>query len=69
MHYCTPTKYVSLNEEFPKHISNDDREHGIIDQGKDRKRSSKSKWTEREYHVQNNADVAHKDVKMYCDTN
>ena len=25
--------------------------------------------TEREYHVQDNADVAHKDVKMYCDTN
>ena len=27
------------------------------------------KWTDREYHVQYNADVAHKDVKMYCDTN
>ena len=27
------------------------------------------KWTDREYHVQDNADVAHKYLKMYCDTN
>ena len=45
------------------------RKHGVIDQGKYRKRDSKRKWTDREYHVQDNADVAHKDVKMYCDTN
>ena len=32
------------------------------------KRVSKRKLTEREYHVQDNADVAHKYVKMYCDT-
>ena len=43
--------------------------HGVIDQGKYRKISIKRKWTDREYHVQDNADVAHKDVKMYCDTN
>ena len=30
---------------------------------------SKRKCTDREYHVQDNADVSHKDVKMYCDTN
>ena len=42
---------------------------GFIDQGKYRKRSSKIKWIDREYHVQDNADVAHKDVKIYCDTN
>ena len=30
---------------------------------------SKIKWTDREYHVQDNADVAHKYVKIYCDTN
>ena len=33
------------------------------------KRSSKRKWTDREYHVKDNADVAHKYVKIYCDTN
>ena len=30
---------------------------------------NKIKWIDREYHVQDNADVAHKEVKMYCDTN
>ena len=45
------------------------RKHGLIDQGKYKKRSIKRKWIEREYHVQDNADIAHKDVKMYCDTN
>ena len=29
----------------------------------------KRKWTERQYHVQDNADVAHQDVIMYCNTN
>ena len=27
------------------------------------------KWTDRQYHVQDNADVAHKYVRMYCNTN
>ena len=50
-------------------MSKDDRKHGVIDQGKDRKISSKIKCTDIEYHVQDNADIAHKDVKNYCDTN
>ena len=66
MHSCTPKKDVSLDKEFQKHLSNNDRKHGLIDQGKDSKMSSKRKWTDREYHVQDNADVSHKDVKMYC---
>ena len=33
------------------------------------KKSSERKWTYREYHVQDNAYVSHKDVKMYCKTN
>ena len=41
----------------------------MIDQRKYKKRASKRKFTDGEYHVQDNADVAHKDVKMYCDTN
>ena len=36
---------------------------------KNRKRAIKIKWIDREYHVQDNADVTHKDVKIYCDTN
>ena len=43
--------------------------HVVIDQRKYRKRSSKIKWIDREYHVQDNYGVAHKDVKIYCDTN
>ena len=27
------------------------------------------KWTDRQYHVQDNDDVAHKDVIIYCNTN
>ena len=45
------------------------RKHGVIDQGKDRKISSKRKWIDIEYHVQDNSDLAHKYVKIYCDTN
>ena len=50
-------------------MSKEHRKNGIIDQVKYRKRSSKRKWTDREYHVQDNADVAYKDVKVYFDTN
>ena len=50
-------------------MSMEHRKHGVIGQRKYSKRSSKRKWTEREYHVQENTDVAHKDVKIYCDTN
>ena len=50
-------------------MSKEYRKHGVIDQGKYRKISSKRKWTDIEYHVHDNADVAHKYLKMYCDTN
>ena len=69
MHSYAPKNDASLDKELQKHLSKDYLKHGFIDHGKERKRSSKIKWTDREYHVQNNAYVAHKDVKMYCDTN
>ena len=50
-------------------MSKEDCKHGIIDQVKYRKRSSKRKWTDIEYHVQDNSDVAHKYVKMYFNSN
>ena len=37
--------------------------------GQIQKRVSKIKFKDRYYHVQYNSDVAHKDMKMYCDTN
>ena len=58
-----------MAKEFQTHMSKYHRKHGVIDQGKYRKRSSKRKWTEREYYVQDNDDVSQKDVKIYCDTN
>ena len=27
------------------------------------------KWTDRQYHVQDNSDVSHTDVRMYCNKN
>ena len=45
------------------------QKHGFIDQDKYRKISSKIKWTDIEYHVQDNTYFSHKEVKMYCDTN
>ena len=27
------------------------------------------KWTDRQYHVQDNSDVSHQDVRIYCGTN
>ena len=52
-----------------KNLSKEHQKHGVIDQGKYRNISSKRKWTAREYNVQDNADVSHKDVIIYCDTN
>ena len=49
-------------------MSKEHRKQEVIDQGKYRKRASKRKCTDREYHVQDNSDVSHKYVKMYCDT-
>ena len=45
------------------------RQNGGIDKGKTRKIFMNRKWTERKYHVQDNADVELKDVKMYCNKN
>ena len=58
-----------MDKSLQKNMSKDHCKHGFIDQGKYRKISSKRKWTDREYHVQDNADVAHKDVKIDCKTN
>ena len=50
-------------------MSKENHKHGVIDQVKQRKRPSKRKWIDGEYHVHDNADVSHKYTKMYCDTN
>ena len=58
-----------MAKQFQKHISKENHKHGVIDQGKYRKRASKRKWMDRYYHVQDNAGFTYKYVKMYCDTN
>ena len=45
MHSCTSKNDVSLAKELKKHLSKDNCKHGVIDQGKYRKRASKIKWT------------------------
>ena len=62
----TNTGDVILAIEFQKHLSDISHKNVVIGQGKYRKRASKQKWTERNYHVQNNADVTYIGVKMCC---
>ena len=50
-------------------MSKEHRKHVVIDQVIYRKRVSKRKWTDREYHVQDNDDDSHKYEKIYCDKN
>ena len=50
-------------------MSNVAHKHGVIDQGNYKKLVSKQNCTGREYHDHNDADIAHKDVKMFCNTN
>ena len=39
----------------------------MFDHGK--KINMESRWKDRQYHVKDNADVAHKDVNCFCNTN
>ena len=68
MHSTTSTADVSLVREFKKHLSNTACKYGAINEEKNKKQSSKLKFTERDYHVQDNDDVAHKYFKIFCDT-
>ena len=57
MHTGTENKDVSLAKEFKDHLEEEHRQNGVIDQGKSRKIFMERKWTERKYHVQDNASV------------
>ena len=69
IHSCTPNNYVSMAKKIQNICLRMIRKHGVIDQEKYRKISSKIKWTNIEYHIHYNTDVAHKDLKMYFITN
>ena len=60
---------VSLARKFQQHLTNNYRKYGAIDKGKCKKRCMEIKWTGRHYHVQGNADVELKNVKLYCNKN
>ena len=65
----TDNKDVSLAQEFKDHLEEEHRRNGPIYQVKPRKIFMERKRTERKYHVQYNAAVELKDVKIYCNTN
>ena len=67
MHYFTQNNDVSLAKQSQKHLSTEHRKNGVFYQIKYGKIMSKRKWTDREYHVQDNAYVVQKYMKMYCD--
>ena len=69
IHTVTKKYDVILAKEFQEHLTKKHHKDGVIDQGKSKKIFMERKWTERQYNVQDNADVEHKDVKMYCNTN
>ena len=69
MHTVNQKYDVSLAKEFQRHLTKEHCKNGVFDQGKNNKRSMERKWTDRQYHVQDNCDVAHQYVRMYCNTN
>ena len=58
-----------MAKKLQKHLSKEHYKHRVIYHREYWKISSQRKWIERDYHVQDNADVAQKYLKMYCDTN
>ena len=64
--YTGNQKYdVSLAKEFQHHLIKEHCKNGVFYQGKNNKQFVERKWTDRQYHVQDNADVAHQDVEMF----
>ena len=64
MHTGTEKYDVSLAKDSQQHLTKNHLKDGFIDQGR-QKMFMERKWTERQYNVQGNADVKHKDLKMY----
>ena len=68
MHTITQNNDLSLDKQFQQNLSKVHRKNKFIDQVKCKKMLNEIKSTDREYHVQDNADVEQKDMKMYCNT-
>ena len=65
MHTSTKNNDVNMDKEFQQHPSKNHLKNGVIDQEKYRKTASERKWTDIDYHIQNNSDVEQKYVKIY----
>ena len=68
IHTSTVNTDIRLTREFQKHLSEPTRAHISLDHIKGRKRSSKQKWNESDYHVQDSKYVPHTSVKISCVT-
>ena len=62
MHTGTKKYDVSLAKKFQHFLKKKHCKDGVIDQEKYKKIFMERKWTDRQYHVQYNADVANQDV-------
>ena len=69
MHTGNQNYDVSLAKEFQHYLTKEHRKDGVFDQAKNNKEFVEIKCTDRQYHVQDNNDVEHKDVRMYYNTN
>ena len=69
IHTSNQKNDVNLAREIQHHLTKEHIKNGVINQGKNNKLFMERKWTDEQYHVQDNADVAHQDVRIYCNTN
>ena len=65
MHTGNQKDDVSLAKELQHFMTKNNSKNGFIDQVKYKKRYMERKWTYRQYHVQDNSDVAQQDVIIY----
>ena len=68
IHNGNQNNNVSLAKKFQQHLTKEHRKNCVIDQVKYKKMFMGRKWIDRQYHVQYNTNVAHKNVIMYCST-
>ena len=69
MHTGNQRYDVSLAKEFQHYMTKEHSQKWCFDQGKNNKRFMERKWTDIQYHVQDNDNAAHKDMRICCNTN
>ena len=69
IHTGTQKYDVTLFKEFQHFLKKSTANMVSLIRENTKRRFIKIKWTDRQYHVQDNADVEYKYVKMYCKTN